>query len=322
MQHACRLFFWTTTAAIAVVLSGCAAPAPIEKPAVAVEVDPGQVCLFTRDGAPVTWLAMMRELIQCDAVFLGESHDDAHGHALEARIVLELLAAWPSGALSMEMLERDEQIYADQWRIGKIDAQMLAEKTNSLAWAGKGSWMAWYQPILDDAKYQGGVIIAANAPRKYVRTVSKEGMQALPPVTSEERALFDVPALKNEGYREDFRAFMVEMRQEEGQPTPVVTDEEVDKFIAAQLMWDATMAHSAANARPKYRVVHIAGCFHIDRSGATVAEFKNLRPYDKVATVSLVSSDACEFDQKKDKDRATFIIYTQSRRDAPKAAVK
>jgi uncharacterized iron-regulated protein len=298
-------------------LAGCAAPAKVDPPAVAVTVDQDSVCVFRGDGSPATWSAMMRELIQCDAVFVGETHDDAHGHALEARLVLELLAAWPSGALSVEMLERDEQVYADQWRIGKIDAQTMAEKTKSLSWAGKGSWFAWYQPILDDAKYQGGVIIAANAPRKYVHAVSTGGVQSLPPEGSDERALFDMPSLKHEKYREDLRALMVEMRQEPGQPPPVVTDAEVDRVLASQLIWDATMAHSAAKARERYRVVHLAGCFHIDRSGGTVAEFRNLRPGDTIATVSLVAGDACAFDEAKDRDRATYIVYTRSRRSPP-----
>jgi uncharacterized iron-regulated protein len=155
-------------------------------------------------------------------------------------------------------------------------------------------------------------VIAANAPRKYVRMVSKDGMKALPPVTSEERALFDTPSVKHPEYREDLRAIMVEMRQEDGQPTPIVSDEDLDGFLASQLMWDATMARSVAKAREKFHVVHMAGCFHIDRSGATVGEFRALRPSDTVATVSLVASDTCEFDIQKDKSRATFVVYTKS----------
>ena len=155
-------------------------------------------------------------------------------------------------------------------------------------------------------------MIAANAPRKYVRMVSKDGMNSLPPVYSEERALFDAPCAQHPEYREDLRAVMVEMRQENGQPTPIVSDEDLDGFLASQLMWDATMARSVAKAREKFHVVHIAGCFHIDRSGATVAEFRALRPGDTVATVSLVASDTCEFDIQKDKLRATFVVYTKS----------
>ena len=72
------------------------------------------------------------------------------------------------------------------------------------------------------------------------------------------------------------------------------------------------MARSVAKAREKFHVVHMAGCFHIDRSGATVAEFRALRPGDTVATVSLVASDTCKFDIQKDKSRATFVVYTKS----------
>jgi len=293
-------------------LSACVSTTVVEKPAERVAVQQDNACVFLGDGSPTTWGAMVGALVHCDAVFIGETHDDAHGHALEAQLVGELIVAWHGGALSIEMLERDEQKAADQWLAGEIDSRQLADQTKSASWAGKNSWVEWYQPVLDAAKVNGGVVIAANAPRKYVRMVSKDGMKALPPVTSEERALFDTPSVKHPEYREDLRAIMVEMRQEDGQPTPIVSDEDLDGFLASQLMWDATMARSVARAREKFHVVHMAGCFHIDRSGATVGEFRALRPSDTVATVSLVASDTCEFDIQKDKSRATFVVYTKS----------
>ena len=309
MQISCR---FTLIFGLLIFLSACVSATAVEKPAVRVAVQQDNACVFLGDGAPTTWGAMVGALAHCDVVFIGETHDDAYGHALEAQLVGELITAWHGGALSIEMLERDEQKVADQWRAGEIDSLALAQQTKSESWAGKNSWVEWYQPVLDAAKLNGGVVIAANAPRKYVRMVSKDGMKALPPVISEERALFDTPSVKHPEYREDLRAIMVEMRQEDGQPTPIVFDEDLDKFLASQLMWDATMARSVAKAREKFHVVHMAGCFHIDRSGATVAEFRALRPGDTVATVSLVSSDTCEFDFEKDINRAAFVVYTQS----------
>ena len=308
MQISCR---FTLIFGLSIFLSACVSATAVEKPAVRVTVRQDNACVFLGDGTPTTWGAMVGALVHCDAVFIGETHDDAHGHALEAQLVGELIAAWHGGVLSIEMLERDEQKAVDQWRAGEIDSLALAQQTKSESWAGKNSWVEWYQPVLDAAKLNGGVVIAANSPRKYVRMVSKDGMKSLPPVNSEERALFDAPCAQHPEYREDLRAVMVEMRQEEGQPTPIVSDEDLDRFLASQLMWDATMARSVAKAREKFHVVHMAGCFHIDRSGATVAEFRALRPGDTVATVSLVASDTCEFDIQKDKLRATFVVYTK-----------
>ena len=309
MQISCR---FTLIFGLSIFLSACVSATAVDKPAVRVAVQQDAVCVYAGDGAPTTWGAMVGALAHCDVVFIGETHDDAHGHALEAQLVGELIAAWHGGALSIEMLERDEQKVADQWLAGEIDSHQLAEQTRSESWAGQNSWVEWYQPVLDAAKVNGGVVIAANSPRKYVRMVSKDGMKSLPPVNSEERALFDAPCAQHPEYREDLRAVMVEMRQEEGQPTPIVSDEDLDRFLASQLMWDATMARSVAKAREKFHVVHMAGCFHIDRSGATVAEFRALRLGDTVATVSLVASDTCKFDIQKDKSRATFVVYTKS----------
>ena len=297
---------------LSLFLCACVSTTVISKPAKRVAVTWDQVCVFTGDGAPTTWGAMIGALVHCDAVFIGELHDDAHGHALQAHLVGQLMAAWRGGALSIEMLERDEQHVADQWLAGEIDSLALAQQTKSESWAGANSWVEWYQPVLDAAKANGGVVIAANAPRKYVRLVSKEGVEALPSADSGERPLFDTPTVNHCEYREDLRAIMVEMRQEDGQATPVVSDDDLDRFLAAQLMWDATMARSVAKAREHYRVAHMAGCFHIDRSGATVAEFRALRPLDKVATVSLVPSNVCKFDSKNDQSRASFVVYTQS----------
>ena len=100
---------FTLFLACSLALSACVSPAAVEKPAVRVVVRQDNACVFLSDGTPTTWGAMVDALMHCDAVFIGETHDDAYGHALEAQLVGELITAWHGGALSIEMLEREPQ---------------------------------------------------------------------------------------------------------------------------------------------------------------------------------------------------------------------
>ncbi|MDA0802465.1 MAG: ChaN family lipoprotein [Planctomycetota bacterium] len=281
-------------------LQGCVSPSAVRP----VAVNPTQSHVWRGDGTPASWQEMLADLRGADAVFLGEEHDDGAGHALQRQIVDELFVSWGGGVLSLEMLERDEQPDVDAWIVRDLSTADFMASTGSTSWAGEGSWVAWYQPILNAAVRRGGTVVAANCPREFVRQALADGYEGLPAWDDPVRAQFDVPAWDHPEYREDLRELMVRSREElaEGAKEPedapaaeevedaeevLVTEEELDRALRAQLVWDATMSRSAAAARSKGRVVHLAGHFHIDHAGGTVAEYRRLRPSDIVRTVTV-----------------------------------
>lgn len=190
---------------------------------VAVETEEvGGTIESTRIGTRLDWMQMMEAVMWADVVIIGEQHDDAIGHAVQRAVMDDAGARCepPGGcALSMEMLERDDQDLADDYLDGLIDAKTFAKQTFSESWAGEGSWEKWYQPIIDAAKDHGGRVIAANAPRRYVRLARTEGYERLKEIPQPRRSLFDLPVKADDAaYRQRFYEFMSEGADATTQP--------------------------------------------------------------------------------------------------------
>jgi hypothetical protein len=175
-------------------LSGCATESyfasapPVRGPAERSETPSSDAArrlpMFSGRGTALGWRDVMDAVAWADVIILGEQHDDAIGHAVQLAVVEDAVARWPQVVVTMEMLERDEQPLVEDYFDGIIDADEFARLTFSESWAGKGSWAEWYQPIIDAAKARGGRVVAANAPRRYVKLARREGyarLDGLPP---------------------------------------------------------------------------------------------------------------------------------------------
>ena len=259
-------------------------------------------------GARLSFEQVLERAAAAHVVVIGETHDDAGGHAYQRAVVEALFERFPGSALALEMLERDEQDAVADFEAGLVDAGMFATDTNSESWAGEGSWEAWYQPVIDAALEHDGRVIAANAPRRYVRVASRRGYGPLAAVDARRRAYFDFPhGPQPEGYRERFFELMGGMGHGEGG----MDEEMVASVFRAQTMWDATMAGSVAAAAPgpARKVVLLVGQFHSDFEGGTVAQLRHLLPAVKVLVISLQPAAAGAL-AADDEGRADLVIYT------------
>lgn len=298
-------------------LPACAATtagsAPVRSPAeqIAAAPDPAEMHAFDgRSGRRWSWPALVARIGAVDAVFIGEQHDDAGAHKFQAAVADALCSARPGAALSMEMLERDDQRAVDEFLAGTITLDEFVERAGVRNWAGAGTWMAWYQPIVEVARARRSPVVAANAPRRFVSQARTAGYGPLAELPPEERALFEVPgALPRDAYRERLASLMRDAR--EGTDDPPPTAEEIDAFQRAQLVWDATMASSAAAALDgSPSVLHVAGAFHIGNEGATVTTFRSLRPSARVLTVVCVDA-ASDTLRESDRGLADVVVYTR-----------
>ena len=257
-------------------------------------------------GRVATWADLMEGVAWADVIVIGEYHDDAEAHVVQEAVVEATLANWPGSAVSLEMLERNEQAAVDAWIRGELDTEKFVVATNSANWAGKGSWADFYQPILDSARRNGGAVIAANAPRKYVRMARLEGNPAMWALPTEEREQFTTgERLLGTPY---YDRFAREMRSHRGSS---LSNTDVEAVFRAQSMWDATMARSVDEAieagAPK--VVHLCGAFHSDFDGGTVREIRNRRPLSRILVISCVRSES-PFFAEEDRNRADLVILT------------
>lgn len=263
-----------------------------------------------RSGRRWSWPALVARAGAAEAVFIGEQHDDAGAHKFQAAVTDAICAARPGAALSMEMLERDDQYAVDEFLAGTMAMEEFVDRTGVRNWAGSGTWIAWYQPVVDAAQARGSPLVAANAPRRFVREARASGYGPLAELPPEDRALFDLPeSLPRDAYRERLAELMRDAR--EGTEDPPPTDDEIDAFQRAQLVWDATMAASVAAALDRApAVVHLAGAFHVGRDGATVTEFRRRRPDARALTIVCVDA-ASDSLREEDRGLADIVVYTR-----------
>ena len=217
---------------------------------------------------------------EVDVVLVNEEHDDPFAHALQGAPLPSMVDADARGA-GMEMFERPEQTL-DRWSAGEIDATEMVRETGG-GWGGRRPWWTWYQPILDVAR-AGVPIVAANALRTVVRRPTRgiRGARSLPGHPGGRPAV----SLDQEQYWTTFDT-MREFRGDE------VDEDDILATFRSQMVWDATMAQSIANAgdRPDVdRVLHLVGRFPIDHDSGTTRELRRLRPDRSVLTVSCVQA--------------------------------
>lgn len=170
-----------------------------------------------RTGEPITGRQMSRQLRAADVVILGEMHDDPMAHRLQQRFVRQALSGG-SGALSLEMMSRDEQPVLSRLsgRAGAAEAQL--ESTSLTRWP---SWYAFYLPTIQTALSRGRPVIAANAPRAMVTSARTYGYEYLRDLPREDQRLFDLP--EPEDNFPDYRRRVMDVAASHGPATQPAT---------------------------------------------------------------------------------------------------
>ena len=269
--------------------------------------------VFDGNGNQSSLAAIVKAMDRADAIFLGEQHDDSVGHALEFEIFKQAVAQYAvrrNVALSMEMFERDVQIVVDEYLSGQItETQFLA---SSRPW---GNYKTDYRPLVELAKEKKLPVLAANAPRRYVNMVSRGGRDTLNGLTKEARMwLAPLPyGEPSDSYAKKFKALMG--------PSPEA-QMGIDKILASQSLWDATMSDSVARYLKKNKralVVHLNGSFHTESRLGTIDHLLRYQPKARVLVVTIrYEDDFKTFDKAKDKDIGDFVILTDSKQPRSK----
>jgi uncharacterized iron-regulated protein len=261
--------------------------------------------MFAGDsGARLGWADLSERIAAADVIIVGEQHDDAMGHALQLAIVREAFTGRPGGVLSLEMLDRDTQPVVDDYDEGVVTQKQFAKLSRAGAWM---RWDDWYQPIVDAALEADARIVAANAPRRYVRLARKEGYERIEVLGPTRRGWVELPRSTSYAeYEERFRDVMSDVHSEESG-----NDDMLESIYRSQLVWDATMADSIARARAAgaTKVVHLVGRFHVDFGGGTVQELRTRAPDARVLVVSM-SHERAEAMRDDDRGRADVVVYT------------
>jgi len=272
-----------------------------------------QIRVFDAKGNPATIDQIMKAIGESEAVFLGEQHDDAVGHAVQMEIFQRAVAQYSAErkiALSLEMFERDVQIILNEYLNGQIsEAQFLA---SSRPW---GNYKTDYKPLVELAKSKNLPVIAANAPRRYVNMVSRNGRDVLNGLTKEAKKwIAPLPyGEPSDAYSKKFKALMG--------PSPEA-QMGIDKILASQSLWDATMSNSVyrfIKDTDKPLVIHLNGGFHTESRLGTVEHLLKYRSKTKVLVVTMrYEEDFTKFDAGKDTGLGDFVILTDGKQPRSK----
>ena len=207
-----------------------------------VSVPSGSIFMGSEE---VTVEAMLTACSEADVVFVGEKHDDAFAHEWEL-FIWESLAS-EERALGLEMFETDVQEILNSYLAGEItEEQFLAE---SRPW---GNYSTDYSPMVEFARENGFVVIAANVPRMNAAMVARGGFEAVLSQPGFENLVVDS---SNVMYKEMFLATMEAIGdQMHGMPVSP------ENLYRAQLLKDAVMASSIDGQK----AVFMCGSFHSD----------------------------------------------------------
>lgn len=311
---------WLTASVLFLALVGCSQTVqhlPIDKHPIT-----RSPLIFRGTGEATTLDAVAEEAARVDAVLVGENHGHPLGLQTASDLWAKLIERAPHAALAMEFIERDEQAALDDYLAGIGDEAAFKKATGRT----DGNYPPGHRAMVEAAKAKNLPVIAANAPRRYVRLARGEGFDRLRALSPEQARLFRVPdALPTGAYRAEFDKVMA-VPHEKGPNAPPETPEEkqtrLDSTFRSQSTWDWTMAESVARAIADRRTptLLVVGRFHIERhggsdgsareEGGTTQALRALSPAVRLLTVLFVDAWP-EGDQLRPEDasRADVVIY-------------
>ena len=117
-----------------------------------------------------------------DAILLGETHDNARHHELQAMIIEYQLRQQRNPSIAFEMLDKNQQEDIKQFQLThKQTKNKIDQFAKAIAWQESG-WPDWpyYRPVFFQAIENDLPIIAANLDLTFIRKVMRQGKKVLP----------------------------------------------------------------------------------------------------------------------------------------------
>lgn len=288
--------------ALVVHASGCSSG---ERRSLAPDTPPRSLRIIDgRTDRALDYETVVEAISRADVVVLGEEHDDLLASRLQLELLESLHRRRDSTVLALEMVERDEGPLLEDYLAGAVDEQTLLSGLHATE-AGRAVFRQHTMPLLRLARARGIPVVAANAPRRYVRAARLQGYDHLRSLPAETRALYRIPEELDRGdYRRRVEALM---RRDD----VVLDPDRVDDFMRAQELWDQTMADSVLQAADAGDgpVVLVVGRFHGDFGGGTIERILERDPGIDVCYLVTIGAGAGPL-RLEDADRADYVVYT------------
>jgi len=236
---------------------------------------------------------VVARLVEARYVLLGEKHDNADHHVLQARILRALATAGRRPAVAFEMFTPSQAGGLDRHLAARPrDAAGIGEAVD---WKASG-WPAWamYEPIAQAALDAGLPIVVANLDTERVRAVSRQGVAALDAALVRRHGL-DQPLPENvqAGLAE-------EIRDSHCGHAP---ESLVGAMIGVQRARDAQMAEALLTAPGGDGAVLIAGSGHARNDRGVPTYLRRIAPDARTVSVAFLEVDPKRPDGEGDAAR-------------------
>jgi len=204
----------------------------------------------------------------------------------------------------MEMFERDVQYVLDEYLASEIGEEHLLSSGRS--WR---SYRTDYRPLIEYAKEHKIPVVAGNAPRRYVNRVTRMGPESLAELSAAARAtLPPLPyAAASAPYAERFHETMKKVPRDPARPF------DPQKGLAAQSLWDASMAYAIAEAmmkHPRAKIVQLNGSFHSEYRQGILDHLEIYRPGTKSVVVTIAPFKSFPEWDTELSAKGDFVIVT------------
>lgn len=203
---------------------------------------------------------LLDQLAKAQVVYLGETHDSSVDHNAQFAILKGLYQRQPQIAIAMEMFQRPFQKPINRYLAGEITEAQLQKLTEYRQRWGF-NW-EFYAPVLRFAKQHQLPVIALNTPTEVTKKVSREGLESLKPEDLAFIPPLDEIDISNTAYRQKLKEIYEKFHPGHA------SEKGFDRFFAAQVLWDETMAEKIAQTvdqNADQLVVVLAGKGHIEQ---------------------------------------------------------
>jgi uncharacterized iron-regulated protein len=224
----------------------------------------------------------LRERVRAEPLLaIGEQHDNADHHRIEARLLQVAVAGGRKPAVVLEMIDAAKQADVDgALAAHPRDPDAIGE---AVGWAESG-WPPWplYRPIFDVASESGLPIVAAGLDRGVARRIAHEGAGAIAPDVVERFRLGTALAPEVQ------QALRGEMREVH---CGLLPESMLDSMVLVQRARDAELADRLAARGATRGGVLIAGNGHVrnDRGAPRALKYIVARPLLSIALVEVRS---------------------------------
>ena len=229
----------------------------------------GPRIIATESDTALSVYSVADDLADADVVALGELHLTPDVHKTHYDLITALYDRRPNMVIAMEMFDRDIQAVLMQYLSGVIDEDTF--RAQSRPWP---CYARDYRPVIEFAKKNQIIVLAANAPRKLANKAAKKGIYSVigaPYIARETTAPEDAYWV----------AFRDMMKGHEGMLGP----DGMERYYASQCLKDDTMAESITDHLTKRRqkndrplAIFMCGRMHSDFGRGTVQRIKSRMP--------------------------------------------